>query len=420
MLIALSGGADSVALLLMMQERGEAEAAAHCNFHLRGEESNRDEQFVRELCRVHNIPLFVRHFDTAAEAARTGESIEMAARRLRYDWFAELCREHRFRSVAVAHHMDDNAETVLLNLVRGTGLRGLCGMAAEREGVVRPLLKLSRSEILKYLAERKQTYVTDSTNTDTAYRRNNIRHRILPLLAEMNPQVVAGINRTAAHLEEAERIYRIGLQRLTEQLTASLPDGFSINVEGLVASGVGETLLHEWLSPIGFSAQQQADIATMRVGGLVCAATHAATRTKHTIEVRRLPAPFERIVLPTADDTIRIDEHRTLHICYNTRAELAEISHAPNTATLDADKIGTSLTLRKPVEGERFTPYGMKGSQLVSDFLTNHHASRIDKLKSLVVADAQGIAWLVGQRIDQRFAVTPDTTRVIILKLTET
>ena len=194
MLIALSGGADSVALLLMMHERGEAEAAAHCNFHLRGEESNRDEQFVRDLCQKLGVRLFVKHFNTEEEAQRTGESIEMAARRLRYDWFEALRKAHGFSNVAVAHHRDDNAETILLNLVRGTGLRGLTGMESERPGVVRPLLNLSRRDILNYLQARHQPFVTDSTNADTHFRRNKLRHEVLPLLAEMNPNVVRTLN----------------------------------------------------------------------------------------------------------------------------------------------------------------------------------------------------------------------------------
>lgn len=419
MLIALSGGADSVALLLMMLEKGEAEAAAHCNFHLRGEESNRDEAFVRELCREHGVQLFVRHFDTAVEAARTGESLEMAARRLRYAWFDELCTEHGFSGVAVAHHMDDNAETVLLNLVRGTGLRGLCGMAAERNGVVRPLLRLSRKDIMRYLEERHQPYVTDSTNTDTAYRRNFIRHRVMPLLAEMNPQVVASINRAAANLAQAERIYRIGLQRLMDEVCKPLPDGFSIDAEQLAASGVGETLLHEWLTPLGFTAEQVADVATMHVGGLATTQTHAATRTQHTIEVRRLPEPVQPTVLPTTDGIVRLDGSRELHIFHCTRANLLEISRDKNVATLDAKKIIGTLTLRVPEEGERFSPFGMKGRQLVSDFLTNQHASRIDKMKALVAADGEGIAWLVGRRTDNRFAVSDATTDVVILKICE-
>ena len=177
-LVALSGGADSVALLLLMHEAGYRIEAAHCHFGLRGEESDRDARFAADLCRRLGVRLHTVRFDTRAEARSHGESIEMAARRLRYTWFADLLRRHDLSAVCVAHHMDDDVETMLLNLVRGTGIHGLTGMAYARPGVVRPLLDATRADILAYLAARGQDYVTDSSNADTAYKRNLVRHRV--------------------------------------------------------------------------------------------------------------------------------------------------------------------------------------------------------------------------------------------------
>lgn len=430
MLIALSGGADSVALLLMMQERGKAEACAHCNFHLRGNESDRDEEFVRRLCEERGIRLFVKHFDTQTEAARTGESIEMAARRLRYDWFAELCLEHGFKEVAVAHHLNDNAETVLLNLVRGTGLNGLTGMAEERPGVVRPLLSLSRHEILDYLRQKGQTYVTDSTNTDTHYRRNKLRHEVLPLLREMNPQIDRTLHETALRLQGVERIYRYGIAQLKKEvcrtisshdglqddLQAHSHDGLRIDVRKLSTSPAPETLLYELLAPYGLSAEQSVQALQMRVGAVMeSPAGYLLTRTTQEIAVEPLPRPFSPVKIPDADGIFFRAYGLQIGVRRMQRGELTDIPRDKCSAALDADCIKGELILRPIATGDRFVPFGMRGSKLVSDYLTDRHYSRIDKLRAMTVADEHGIVWLVNERPAGHCAVTPATQRIVLL-----
>lgn len=430
MLIALSGGADSVALLLMMQERGKAEACAHCNFHLRGNESDRDEEFVRRLCEERGIRLFVKHFDTQTEAARTGESIEMAARRLRYDWFAELCLEHGFKEVAVAHHLNDNAETVLLNLVRGTGLSGLTGMAEERPGVVRPLLSLSRHEILDYLRQKGQTYVTDSTNTDTHYRRNKLRHEVLPLLREMNPQIDRTLHETALRLQGVERIYRYGIAQLKKEvcrtisshdglqddLQAHSHDGLRIDVRKLSTSPAPETLLYELLAPYGLSAEQSVQALQMRVGAVMeSPAGYLLTRTTQEIAVEPLPRPFSPVKIPDSDGIFFRAYGLQIGVRRMQRGELTDIPRDKCSAALDADCIKGELILRPIATGDRFVPFGMRGSKLVSDYLTDRHYSRIDKLRAMTVADEHGIVWLVNERPAGHCAVTPATQRIVLL-----
>ena len=189
-LVALSGGADSTALLLIMKELGYEVKALHCNFHLRGEESNRDQAFVEELCKQNDVPLSVRHFDTEQYAKEQGISIEMAARDLRYDWFREELKALKASCIAVAHHRDDQAETILLNLLRGTGLRGLTGMRPKHDSIIRPLLCLSREEILEYLESKGQDFVTDSTNSERIAQRNRLRLDVIPLLRDINPAAV--------------------------------------------------------------------------------------------------------------------------------------------------------------------------------------------------------------------------------------
>ena len=206
-LVALSGGADSVSLLIVLQALGFRVEAAHCNFHLRGSESLRDEMFCRDLCERLQVPLHVVDFQTKKEAQANGESIEMAARRLRYAWFEMLRKERQLDKIAVGHHRDDNIETLLLNLVRGSGIRGLTGMAFERDRIIRPFLDVSRETLLRFLQRRKQDYVTDSTNADTSYKRNFVRNRLLPLLREMNPSVEQTLVGDMRKLQSAEEAY---------------------------------------------------------------------------------------------------------------------------------------------------------------------------------------------------------------------
>lgn len=423
MLIALSGGADSVALLLMSLERGaDVQAAAHCNFGLRGAESDRDEAFVRALCERLGVRLFVRHFATRDEAARTGESIEMAARRLRYDWFAQLCREHGFDRVAVAHHQDDNAETLLLNLAHGTGLRGLTGMEAAGVQVVRPLLGLTRREILAYLAEKGQDYVTDSTNTDTRYKRNLIRHELLPLLARLNPSIVRTLNDTARRLGEAERIYEYGLAALRERLCQPYrEDGLRVDFAALKNSPAPATLLHEWLSPFGFTARQCEEALHMRTGAYTEASGNMLTRTSDAILFAPRPVPLEETALPSPTETETAVEFSLQKARLTMRrmpfAGLSQIPRGRMQAALDAAALCGRLTVRSCREGDKFVPFGMHGTQLVSDFLTARRRSRIDKLAALVVTDEAGIVWLAGERPAARCAVTERTKEIVLLTL---
>ena len=255
-IVALSGGADSVALLLLLTELGYACEAAHCNFHLRGEESDRDEQFVRHLCEKRNIALHVVHFDTTQHAANRHISIEMAARELRYQWFETLRQELGADAVAVAHHADDSVETFLLNLMRGTGINGLRGIRPRNGHIVRPLLCLTRDDLLHYLDRQGQSYVTDSTNLQDEYTRNKIRLNLLPLMQEINPSVRRSILRTAAHLDEAATLYNIGIAEARERVLC--PEG--ICIAALLKEAEPQALLHEILHPLGFNEAQTDDI----------------------------------------------------------------------------------------------------------------------------------------------------------------
>ena len=341
-LVALSGGADSVALLLCMLRGGYEIEAAHCNFQLRGEESERDERFVRELCEQRGVRLHTVRFNTRAAAAERHESIEMAARRLRYEWFDALRRERKLDYVAVAHHRDDNVETFLLNLLRGAGIHGLTGMRSERGGVVRPLLETTRAEILQFLESEGQPFVTDSTNADTQYRRNKIRHELLPLLRTINPSADATLADTVRRLADAERLFVYAESALADQVMRRCGDVLKIDLAALQRTPAPNLLLFELLSPYGFNGTEVDEILSARAGGCWQTAAHLATRTGTAVEVAPMPQPVPETALPF-EGCLSLPGGRVLRVERLPRERLGDIPREPNIAVLDADALDTYI-----------------------------------------------------------------------------
>lgn len=397
---ALSGGADSVALACALWILEVPFTALHVNFGLRGAESDGDEAFVREFCRLHEIPLRVRYFDTREEAARTGESLEMAARRLRYAWFAELGG-----AVCVAHHLEDQAETLLLHLLRGAGLRGLTAMRAVRtDGVWRPLLQVRKAEILAFLADLQQPYVTDSTNADTQFRRNFVRHRLMPRLREMNPSVDTTLAATAEHLQEALSVYEVGMSLLDAELLTERPNGRTeIDLDAVRRRGAaGREWLRERLVQRGFSPEVSTAVLSARTGAMfaaadLCAVVHGARLLLETDTLPPLPV-------------LQLREY--------VREAAFVPARVADCVTIDAEAVVGQPFVRRVQTGDRFAPFGMhRGTKLVSDYLTDRHRSVLEKRAAAVVCDETGILWLVGETVDRRAAVTASTQRVLEIRL---
>lgn len=411
-LVALSGGADSVALLHALTRLNYDCTAMHCNFHLRGEESNRDEQFCKSLCEELGVPLHTVHFDTAGHAKEKRVSIEMAARELRYTAFEEQRAATGSQAIAVAHHRDDSAETILLNLTRGTGIKGLCGISPKNGYIIRPLLCVGRREITDYLKHYKREYVTDSTNLTSDYTRNKIRLEVIPKLAEINPSIKESLAATGQKMREAELIYR----RAVEESIERVKEGNTINIAALEKEIAPATILHEILSPLGFNSTQTDEIsASLKENG---SKQFQAERWSIIKERQRLIiTPREEIIaiheqLPstgavkTSQGTLTI-ENGTFD---------GTISKKRNTATLDAGKLQLPLTLRHAKKGDRFAPFGMRGTKLVSDYLTDCKRSLLEKREQLVVTDRNGeIVWLVNERPAAPFCVNKNTIEIIIL-----
>ncbi|MBE6267453.1 MAG: tRNA lysidine(34) synthetase TilS [Bacteroidales bacterium] len=415
-LVALSGGADSVALLRILTRLGYHCTAAHCNFHLRGEESLRDEEFARALCNRLGIRLTVAQFDTATYAKEKKISIEMAARELRYSFFEETAVAEGATAIAVAHHRDDVAETILLNLIRGTGIRGLHGIQPKNGNIIRPMLCLDRAEITAYLESIGQEYVTDSSNLTTDYTRNKIRLEILPLLRTINPSITHTLAETAERISEAEKAY----DRAISDGKRRILDNNCINIAGLLNEPSPTALLHEILTPLGFNGQQSTDIIEHICGTSgkeYKSPTHTLTRDRERLIITPNNDTPQAEILLTDNDTYATP-HGTLTTALRTYD--GTIDKSRHTATLDNSRLEKPLTLRPVQRGDRFRPLGMKGSKLVSDYLTDRKKTLPEKQRQLAVVDRNNnIVWLVGERPAAPYAVTPQTTEVLILKWKE-
>lgn len=437
-IVALSGGADSVALLLILKHLGVSLSAAHCNFHLRGEESERDEQFCVSLCERLGITLHRIHFDTQFYARQHKVSIEMAARDLRYRYFAQLAKDIKVDGICVAHHRDDNVETVILNLLRGSGVDGLAGIAPKNGNILRPLLCISRQDILDYLQLQGQNYVTDSTNLEDDALRNRIRHHVIPLLETVNPAAKENIAQTAKYLRQAKMMLE-GLMG-DHQTDGCEEDSctardlnnhvISLQKQSIIKAPSPEYMLHSKLGKYGFHGDVIDDIYTSltaqeggvgkvwKNGSYMLAIDRnqllvTAVAALDTIQSER-PFRFPEEGNFNLGKSLKIKLHRYLRTADFTPSKSSHL------VTLDADKVSFPLTYRLCEKGDRFYPFGMKGSKLISDYLTDRKRNVVQKMKQHVITDSQGeIVWLVGDRTSDRSKITDQTQIILEIELVQ-
>ena len=398
-LVGLSGGPDSVCLARILDSLGYGVVAVHCNFHLRGDESQRDEQFVVSLCQQMGWELHRVDFDTQTYAQHRKISIEMAARELRYEHFRSLLHDTQARAVAVGHHQDDNIETLLLNAVRGTGIRGLCGMQPRNNDVVRPLLCLTRQEILAHLADIQQDFVTDHTNLEDAYARNKVRLDVLPLLEHINPGAMKNLASTQENLTEVMKVYQQAIQQSLAECVEQRANGeIYIHIAKLQSHPSPISILHETLSPLGFNKAQMEDMLhTLHESGKV-----------FTAEGRRALVDRQHIIVEAA--------HYPMPAIHQEVADVQDLhmQKDPSHAYLDADKLHGELTLRTPRTGDTFAPFGMGGKRkLLSDFLTDQKLTLFEKEHQPLLMDGNEIVWVVGRRSSELYRVDEHTKRVL-------
>ncbi len=418
-LVALSGGADSVALLLVLLRLGYRVEAATCNFHLRGSESDRDEMFCIDLCSQLHVVIHRAHFDTRAYASLHKVSIEMAARELRYSYFEKLLKDIGGDGICVAHHRDDCVETVLLNLLRGTGLHGLRGILPRNGNILRPLLCVTRQEIEDFLSCLNQKYVTDSSNLVDDVMRNKIRLDLLPMLEKINPAARKNIYTTSQNVTEATAVFDAAIEQSIEDV--SINGKNEISIEKLLQQPSPENTLFCIVREYGFSSPQCLQILhrlDTSSGRIWCSPTHELLIDRGRILISHKCTSVLASMRIPEDGIYKISDKMKLSFATEAMSSDFHIERSKQHACLDADSVRWPLTVRPISQGDRFVPLGMHGSKLISDFLTDCKCSLFEKRNKFVVEDAKGqIVWLVGERIDNRCRIVSSTQTVLKIAL---
>ena len=412
-IVGLSGGADSVALLYCLTQLHYACIAAHCNFHLRGDESDRDEVFARQIADTLSIPYYNRDFDTIGYAEQHHLSVEMAARELRYKWFEALRVDCNAQAIAVAHHRDDSVETVLLNLIRGTGIRGLTGIRPKRDSIVRPFLETTRQEILDWLNLQGITYRTDSSNLSDEYTRNYIRLHILPMMETLNPSAKQAIARSADHLSAVEAIYTDFIETERQRL---MDDRQRIRIPDLLQSVAPQTVLYELLRPFGFTRLIVESVLNSLSGesGKVFYAPDSGyqlVKDRDFLLLTKKQTREETVYTIHANDSIetpiRLKTQKT------EKTKDFQINKSKTVALFDFDKLTFPLTLRTWRKGDWFVPFGMKGRKKLSDYFSDRKFDRNRKDHTWLLCSGLDIIWIVGERTDERYKVNTSTKNIL-------
>lgn len=419
-LLAVSGGLDSMALAWLCVEAGWSVGVAHCNFGLRGAEADADEAFVAAFAQARQLPFHVRRFDARAEARMRGISIQMAARRLRYAWFEELADAHDYHYIATAHHLEDSFETLLLNLLRGTGLVGLQGIPLRRGRVVRPLLGFGKGELEAWMRARGRTWRIDSSNASTIYRRNFLNREILPLFDTLAPGWRHAYGRTSALVRDGLALWRQAVAELLDRLVIEKEGCQSLELDALRRQVGGRAVLWEWLRPRGFSSAQVAEIWRCRRSGARFVSggwTVWYDRGTLWLVLRDEETGWEPLYWPGPEESLALPDGRWLQ---------AEILDAPPEvfpddpahAWLDAEKVRWPLVVRPWRAGDRFCPLGMGGrSKKLQDLFSDMKLSAVEKRRVPILETDGTICWVAGLRLDERFKVGAQTRIVLHLWL---
>ncbi len=419
-LLAVSGGKDSVLMCQLFKLAGYQFSIAHCNFNLRGDESQRDESFVKQLAATLAVPFYVKHFDTKAYANEQHISTQMAARDLRYQWFEELRTEKKYDFIAVAHHQNDSIETLLLNLTRGTGISGLHGILPKRDKIVRPLLFLSRLQIDEIVNENNIEYVEDSSNETSTYARNKIRLNIIPQLREINPNLEETFALNIARFAETEQVLWQAVESIRNLLVTVENDNTSIPIAGIKRLLPQNLLLYELLKPYHFSntvVKEIIESLNKQSGTSFYSATHRATinRAHLLITTIKKQASNEKQCLIHSKDQISSIDGCVISISF-TNSHLLEANR--NKAFVDFDKLIFPLVIRYKQNGDRFIPLGMRNYKKLSDFLIDSKVSLPEKERIPLLINGNGeIIWVAGFRQDNRYKLTITTKKVVIFEL---
>ncbi len=417
-LMALSGGIDSMVMADLFLKAGIETGIVHCNFCLRGKEADMDEILVKKFAEEYDIAFYSKRFDTKEYAARNGISIQMAARNLRYAWFEDIMNEKGFNVTALAHNLNDNIETLLINLTRGTGIAGLTGMKPSSGKIIRPLLFATRKDIEKYCNNNNISYREDSSNIETKYTRNKIRHKVIPVLKDINPSVETTLNETAKRLSGINNIVAYFIDEIRQNIICEKDNNFIIDIKLLEPYLNNNTLIYELLKPFGITETTLKDLFNIikgNTGSHIYTVSHMILKNRGQLIISALKDKQNEFF-----EINSIAELRMLPFILS--AGLYQISSSysipedPEIACLDSSKVSFPLIIRKWQPGDYFYPLGMTKRKKLSDYFVDCKYSIIDKEKKLIMESAGDIVWIVGDRIDNRFRITKLTGEALVIK----
>ena len=413
MLIAVSGGLDSMVLLDLISKTNIEFAVAHCNFQLRGDESDEDENFVKSYCNENSIQVFFQKFDTKQFAEDEKVSIQVAARKLRYEWFYELLATENFDFVATAHHLDDQLETFLIHFSRGTGLDGLTGIPSQNDKIIRPLLIFSRAEIETFANENQLKWREDSSNSSDKYVRNKIRHHLVPILKELNPSFLDSFENTIQNLNQAQSLVEDSSRIVYRKVVKDVDNQKKIDLNELLQLPNYQAYLYQWLLPFGFSAWQDIyDLVEAQSGKQIFSEHLRLLKDRETliIEPKSIKVSDEFFI---QENQSQLNFPLKLSFCNVDDITISD----SKTIFVDAETLKFPLQLRKWQEGDYFYPFGMNGKKKISKFFKDEKISVIDKEKIWLLCSENRIVWIVGKRMDDQFKVTENTQTIIKIQL---
>ncbi len=413
MLIAVSGGLDSMVLLDLISKTNIEFAVAHCNFQLRGDESDEDENFVKSYCNENSIQGFFQKFDTKQFAEEEKLSIQVAARKLRYEWFYELLVTENFDFVATAHHLDDQLETFLIHFSRGTGLDGLTGIPSQNDKIIRPLLTFSRAEIETFANENNLKWREDSSNASDKYVRNKIRHQVVPILKELNPSFLDSFENTLQNLNQAQSLVEDASRIVYRKVVKDVDNQKKIDLNELLQLPNYQAYLYQWLLPFGFSAWQDIyDLVEAQSGKQIFSEHFRLLKDRETLIIQPKSAKVS--------DEFFIQENQ-FQLNFPLKLSFCNVDditiNDSKTIFVDAKTLKFPLQLRKWQEGDYFYPFGMNGKKKISKFFKDEKISVIDKEKIWLLCSENRIVWIVGKRMDDQFKVTENTQTIIKIQL---
>lgn len=418
-LVAVSGGMDSVLLCYFLKETGQPFGIAHCNFKLRGEASDGDEAFVKKLAKDFEVPFFVNHFDTYKIAIEQKKSIQVAARELRYSWLENIRTTHHFDFLATAHHLNDAVETILYNLTKGCGIRGLHGILPRKNQLIRPLLYLTKTEIRQKIEELNINFRIDDSNESDKYSRNYIRHNIIPRLQTINPNIEQTFSENINRFREIESLYFQAIQTVKDASCKYINDELHIDIQLISKNDAAKSILFEILKPYNFTNTLTNQILQSKCkisGKLFYSKTHLAVLDRTHLIVDKISSDKDDVVeIPSDIEEIGFGINQLIIKTLNDIPK--EYPHSKNTAYFDSDKLQFPLRLRRWKSGDVFYPFGMNGKRKkISTFFRQQKLSIHEKNKTFIVESAGEVAWIIGHRTDERFKIDASTTQVIMIE----